>query len=206
VRLRPADRADADARGALTMSERRRLQQPRVKPLAEAEWDEEAREVLAPMRGLGPVLNIFATLAHHPKLLKRWLVFGNHVLAKSTVPPRERELVILRIGWLCRAEYEWGQHVIIGKATGLTDEEIVRVTEGPDAAGWSEFDATLLRAADELHHDARISDETWAALAARYDTHQLIEVPMLVGQYHLVGFTLNSLGVERDPGVGGFPS
>ena len=64
----------------------------------------------------------------------------------------------------------------------------------------------LLRSADELHEAARISDETWAALAERYDTTQLIEVPMLVGQYHLVGFTLNSLGIERDPGVGGFPA
>jgi 4-carboxymuconolactone decarboxylase len=84
-----------------------RLKKPRVAPLAEVEWDEEAKEVLGPMSSLGPLLNIFATLGRHPKLLKRWLVFGNHVLAKSTLPPRERELVILRVGWLCRAEYEW---------------------------------------------------------------------------------------------------
>ena len=94
----------------------------------------------------------------------------------STLAPRERELLILRIGWLCQAEYEWGQHVIFGKGAGLTDEEIARIKEGPDAKGWSPFDAALLRAADELHADAFISDATWAALSERYSTQQLMDV------------------------------
>ena len=113
-----------------------RLSKARVEPLPETEWTPEVREILP--RGLGRegrVLNIFRTLAAHPKLLKRWLVFGTHVLYKSTLPARERELVILRTGWLCRSEYEWGQHVIIAQGRGLTDEEIARVKAGPDAAG-----------------------------------------------------------------------
>ena len=182
-----------------------RLKQPRVPPLPKDEWDEEAREVLgAALRGMGP-LNIFSTLARHPKLLKRWLVFGNHVLAKSTLPPRERELAILRIGWLCRAEYEWGQHAAIGRQTGLSDEEIRRIPKGPDAPGWSAFDATLLRATDELHGDAFISDATWKALSQRYNTQQIIDLIFTVGQYNLVSMALNSLGVQREPGVEGLP-
>ncbi len=86
--------------------------------------------------------------------------------------------------------------MVIGAEAGLSQEEIERIRQGPDDEGWSELDATLMRAADELHDDARISDPTWAALAARYNDKQLIELPMLVGQYHLVAFTLNSLGVQ----------
>ena len=78
--------------------------EPRLEPLARDEWDDETRALLGDDR----TINIFATLAHHPKLMKRWLVFGNHVLAKSTLPPRDRELLILRTGWNCRASYEWG--------------------------------------------------------------------------------------------------
>src|SRR5215813_10852378 len=92
----------------------------------------------------GKPLNIFATLAHHPGLMKRWLVFGTHVLAKSTLPARDRELAILRIGWLCRAEYEWGQHVQIARGVGIADDEIERVAAGPDAPGWSAGEAALL--------------------------------------------------------------
>jgi alkylhydroperoxidase family enzyme len=183
---------------------------PRIAPLPEDEQDAQARELLASV-GLGrgtplsdvQAANIFTTLVRHPGLFRRWLPFGGKLLT-GKLPARERELLILRTGWLCRSEYEWGQHVLIGKASGLTDEEIARIKDGPDAGGWDPFDATLLRAADELHEDNRIGDATWGALAERYDERQLIEVPMLVGQYHLVAFTLNTLGVQRDAGVPGF--
>jgi 4-carboxymuconolactone decarboxylase len=183
---------------------------PRIAPLPPDEQDEYARELLASV-GVGagiPVseaqaANIFTTLVRHPGLFRRWLPFGGKLLT-GKLPARERELLILRTGWLCRSEYEWGQHVLIGRTSGLTDEEIGRIKDGPDATGWDPFDAALLHAADELHDDNRIGDATWDALTARYDERQLIEVPMLVGQYHLVAFTLNTLGVQRDAGVPGF--
>ena len=177
----------------------------RVPPLPEAERDDEVREILQATTMGGRVLNIFQTLARHPKLLKRWLVFGNHVLFKSTLSPRERELLILRTGWNCRAEYEWGQHVVIGKQVGISEPEIERITRGPDAAGWDPHEAALLRAADELHRDSRVGDATWSVLSARYNTQQLIDLVFTVGQYTLVSMALNTLGVQLDDGIPGFP-
>jgi len=171
-----------------------RLSSPRLAPLADEEIDPEIRERF----GAGPLLNIFRTLAHHPKLLKRWLVFGNHVLARSTLPPRERELVILRVGYLCRAGYEWGQHVVIARQSGVTDAEIECIADGPDAPGWSEADRALLRAVDELHADAFIGDATWQALTAHFTTQQVLDLIFAVGQYQLVSMALNSLGVQPD--------
>jgi 4-carboxymuconolactone decarboxylase len=175
---------------------------PRIPPLPPEERDDQARELLSGA-GAGQATAIFDTLVRHPGLFRKWLPFGGKLLS-GKLPPRERELLILRTGWRCQAEYEWGQHVVIGKEAGITDEEVERVKAGPDDEGWSDFDATLLRAADELHDDSCISDATWAALAERYDEKQLIEVTMVVGQYHLVSFALNSLGVQREPGVAGF--
>ena len=179
-----------------------RLTEPRINPLPFSEWDEELQKIWK--RGKG-VINVQRTLAHHPKLLNRWRVFGNHVLLKSSLPSRDREILILRIGWLCGSEYEWGQHVEIGKKTGLTDEEILRIIEGPDAKGWDKFDSTLLRAVDELFYDSFICDDAWNALAEKYNTHQLMDVVFTVGQYNLVSWALNTLGVQRDEGIGGFP-
>lgn len=177
---------------------------PRISPLAPDEQDEQARELLAGAGRPGtPASNIFTTLVRHPGLFRRWLPFGGKLLA-GKLAARDRELLILRTGWLCRSEYEWGQHVLIGRDAGLSDEEIRRIQAGPDAADWSAPEAALLRAVDELHDDACISDTTWAALTEHYDERQLIEVPMVVGHYHLVAFTLNSLGVQREPGVPGF--
>ena len=122
------------------------------------------------------------------------------------LPARDRELLILRTGWRCGSEYEWAQHVVVGRAAGLTDDEIARVAVGPDAAGWDPFDALLLRAADELHDDSCLTDATWAALAERYDERQMVEVPVVVGHYHLVSFLLNSLGVPLEDGSERFPA
>jgi 4-carboxymuconolactone decarboxylase len=174
--------------------------EPRLQPLPRDEWDDETRALL----GEHPI-NVFGTLAHHPKLMKRWMVFGNHVLAKSTLDARDRELLILRTGWNCRSPYEWGQHVAIARAVGVGDDEITRVADGPDANGWSVADATLLRAADELHEEQTLSDATYAALAARYDAQGLIDIVFTVGQYHLVSMALNTFRVERDDGVSGVP-
>jgi alkylhydroperoxidase family enzyme len=185
-----------------------RVDHPRIAPLTDDQMDAETRALLgATSGGVGAsrVLNIFRTLAVHPKLLKRWLVFGSHVLAKSTLPSRERELVILRVGWVCRSEYEWGQHVVIAKQCGLGDDEIERIGEGPDAPGWSERDQALLRAADELVGDHFIADATWAALARDWSTEQIVDLVFAVGQYTLVSMALNSFGVQLDAGVAGFP-
>jgi 4-carboxymuconolactone decarboxylase len=178
----------------------------RVAPLTEAELSPEAREILPKSDLGGRTLNIFLTLARHPKLLKRWLVFGSHVLGKSTVPAREREIVILRTGWLCRSEYEFGQHTRIGRLCGLSDDEILRITVGPDAPGWSDRDRVVLRATDELHEDYRIGDETWTMLARDWNEQQLMDLVFAIGQYTLVSMALNTLGVQLEDGAEGFPS
>jgi 4-carboxymuconolactone decarboxylase len=175
--------------------------QPRIPRLPREEWDDETRALL----GDGTPLNIFSTLAHHPKLMKRWMVFASHVLAKSTLSARDRELLILRTGWRCQAPYEWGQHVAIARQSGLGDDDIVRVSEGPAAPGWAPNEAALLRAADQLHDKQALDDDLYATLAAHYDTQQLLDIVFACGQYTLVSMALNAFRVERDDGVTGVP-
>ena len=183
----------------------RRPTHARIEPLPPGEHDEEVRELLEGVVVPGAFAsNIFGTLVRHPGLFRRWLPFGGKLLS-GRIPARQRELAILRTAWLCRSNYEWGQHVLIARSADISDDEIRRVQSGPDADGWEQFERVLLRATDELHADACIADDTWAALAARYDERQLIELPMLVGHYHLVAFTLNSLGVQLEPGLEGLP-
>lgn len=182
------------------------LNQPRIAALPESDWDDETRELMESLRRDGHVYNIFATLARHPQLLKRWLVFAGHILGKSTLPAREREIAILRMGWLCRAEYEWGHHVVIGKQAGLTDDDIKRIAEGPNAAGLDQFEASLLRAVDELQAHSFIEDSTWRALAERFNTQQILDFLFTAGQYKLVSMVLNSAGVQLEEGFTGFSS
>lgn len=178
----------------------------RIPPLAEPDWTAEQRRVLAYAHRQGRFYNVVGTLARHAEASRRLGEMGAHVLGPtSTLPPRDRELLILRTAWLCRAEYEWAQHVTIARKAGVPDEDIRRCALGTEAAGWSERDRALLRAADELHADQRIGDATWAVLAAHYDTLQLMDVVFAVGQYTLIAMALKTFGTPLDPGLEGFP-
>ena len=181
-------------------------ERPRISPLPVGAEDGEATELLTGFPAAGePTSNIFRTLVRHPGLFRKWLPFGGKLLA-GKLPARDRELAILRTAWNCRAPYEWAQHVPIALRSGVTDEDISRVRGGPDEPGWTPLEAALLRAADELHQRATISDATWSALGKGYDERQLIEIPMLIGHYHLVAFTLNALAVQPEPGLPAMPA
>jgi 4-carboxymuconolactone decarboxylase len=181
---------------------------PRIPPQPSQEWAEEVQRILTADRGDQPRLgdlNIFTTLARHPELFRSWMRFAGYLLTDGKLAFADRELVILRTGYNCRAPYEWGQHVRIALDGGIAREIVERVAAGPDAPGWDDRQVLLLRAADELHAGARISDFTWDGLARHLDEQQLIELPMLIGQYHLVAFALNSLGIQPEPGLEPLP-
>jgi 4-carboxymuconolactone decarboxylase len=181
-----------------------KLRKPRINPVQENEWTAEQRKLMNPLGQIGKI-NVFKTFLRHPKLFEKFWIFGGYILGESSLSNRDRELAILRIGWLCQAEYEWSQHVLIGKMARLSNQEILRITKGSDADGWSSFDATLLRAVDELHKDAFISDSTWAALAEHYTEQQIMDLVFTVGAYNLFSMALNSFGVQLDEGFTGFP-
>jgi 4-carboxymuconolactone decarboxylase len=178
-----------------------RLAAPRIAPLQDSELTDEQREALAPMTAGGrPLLNIFRTLARAPKALARFNEWGGYVLSRrNSLPTREREIVILRVGFLCKSGYEFTQHTRIGLAEGLTMDEIGRIKAGADA-GWSPADASLIRAADELVGDHFVSDATWAQLKAHFDEKQCMDVVFTAGQYTQVSMFLNTFGVQVEPG------
>jgi alkylhydroperoxidase family enzyme len=143
-------------------------------------------------------LNALGTLAQHPELTTAFNTFNGHVLFGSTLTMRQRELLVLRVATLRRAAYEWAQHVVLAGDAGISADEVDRVIEGPDAAGWSPFEGALLRAVDELLADALVGDATWATLAEQLDTEQLMDVVFTVGAYELVAMAFKSFGVELD--------
>ncbi|MDE2411774.1 MAG: carboxymuconolactone decarboxylase family protein, partial [Sphingomonadales bacterium] len=149
--------------------------------------------------------NIFRTQAHKPAALAAFLAWGNYILSPAnSLPPRERELAILRTGYLCGAGYEWAQHRVIGARAGLSEAEITAIKQGAQAPGWSVLDAAILAACDELVTGHHLSDMTWQALAPLGDEGR-IDLVYTVGQYTQVSMLLNSAGVQLDPGLEGDP-
>jgi len=178
--------------------------QVRIPPVKEPDWDDDVRSALRRLAtGRDRPPNVFTTLANHPRLFRPWLDLGDHVLGQSTLPPRVREMVILRTAALAGSPYEWAHHTVIGRSAGLSDDEIARVESGPDASGWAEDDRDVLRAVDELHKDNDLAEPTWQALAARWNTEQMMDLVMTVGFYTMTAMSLNAFRVEIDPEVNG---
>lgn len=186
---------------------------PRILPLPPADWPPEMSDALAALvpadarhprpatEGRPKGLNVLGTLAVHPTLAKAFHTFTGHVLFTSALEPRERELLVLRVAAVRDCEYEWRQHVVQATDAGLDAGEIERVRQGPDAPGWSAwsvFDAALLCAVDELIADARVSDATWAVLAATLDEQQLMDVVFTVGAYDALAMAMRSFGMDLD--------
>jgi 4-carboxymuconolactone decarboxylase len=189
--------------------------EPRATPLLPPDWDAAVHDAASAfpsgrdfvltgwkaggqgirgMHGLGVILR-------YPGLAKAFLTFNNHVATGSTISRRTRELLILRISWLRRAEYEFIQHVVLARRAGLTDAEIERVTQGPDAPEWDPIDADLVRAVDELHQHACIQGETWTRLSVHFDSNQLMDIVFAVGCYDLLAMVFKTFAVQLEPGV-----
>ena len=139
------------------------------------------------------------------EVCQRYWAYTGYFVRNATIPARDREVIILRTAWLNRGDYIWGRHNIIGQEAGLTEQEISRVTRGDAAAGWSDFDAALLRAADELYTSRFVSGATWNTLGERYTESQLREVVLIVGNYTQLSMFQNTLGAQLDPGIEGLP-
>ncbi|ABW13109.1 Carboxymuconolactone decarboxylase [Parafrankia sp. EAN1pec] len=180
----------------------------RLTPLPHDEWPADLTDFIADFRAtvIGDTgsaggqsgANLLGTLARYPALTIAFLRFNGHALYGTSLSARQRELLVLRVASLRQAEYEWAQHVVLAEAAGLSDDEIRRVTEGPDAAGWTPLESALVRAAGELIADGAVGDQTWKTLADELDEHQLMDVVFTVGTYEMVAFALRSFGVEAD--------
>ncbi len=207
MKVSDSDQRSTDAGFDIDAREAQVLGPPqRIAPLAPEDLDEDARALVIAIRasaGADPresIPPVFATMLKHPGLYRCTMEIGIQLLGKGELNPQERELAVLRVAWLCRAPYEWGQHVEIAKRVGVTAETIERVTQGSSAAGWSEHEAAIVRGVEELLGDQMISDDTWNVLSRTWTERQLLEFPTLVGQYVSVAYSQNALRIRLNPG------
>jgi alkylhydroperoxidase family enzyme len=163
---------------------------PRIEPLAAS--------------GPGPTGNVFRTFARNPPADTLRDAQGAHIRGANTLAPRNRQLVIMRVGVLARSEYEWAAHSRGGRQVGMNDADVARVLAGPTAPGDTPLETLLLRAVDDLYRDNAIDGETWDALARELSQGQLLDVLFTVGGYRSVSYALNSAGVQLDANMADF--
>lgn len=180
------------------------LATPRIEPVVLSQATPEIRAMLDPSGSGRDIAAVYRTFARHPKLYPPRQILSEYIRTKSTLSPRVREMLILRIGWRCRSAYEWAAHAPAGRRAGLTDGH-VRMLARSGYEGWSAADAAIVRAADELFVGDTISDSTWKALDEQFDERQLLDVLITTGGYRMVSMVLNTFGVPAEPNSEPFP-
>jgi 4-carboxymuconolactone decarboxylase len=143
-----------------------------------------------------PQLNIFKLLANAQTAFRPFMKYGLTLLRDLEVDPVVREQAILRVAALTPgAEYEWVQHEAIGRAVGMTDEQIEACRSGDP-------DDLVLRFTEEIVRDAAPSDATFAAMAERYGPRQIIELILVIGNYMTLARLMATAQIDLDAPIG----
>ena len=174
------------------------LAEPRIAPLPESQWTSEHYRLAARYAGDGRADNQLHTLLNVPATVEGLMPVTVYLTEDSTLSPRQRSLLILRAAWLCGSQPLWATNAARARDAGLTDAEIRRVAEGPDASGWDPFERTLLQLADQLYLNSSVTDATWSALAERFSQHNLIDAVETVNHFTVLSMIYNSFGVQPD--------
>ena len=194
------------AHAAATLNDERLIgKTARITPLEPSEWPADVREWLDRSGSGRPVAAIYRTYARHLAMDKPRTAVSEHIRGTSTLSARQRELLIMRIGLLCRSEYEWAAHAPAGRRAGMTDADVDRVVKGPDTGGGEPLELALLHAVDELYQNDVVSTKTWNALAESLNTKQLLDVLITTGGYRMVSMALNTFGVQLEANPTRFP-
>jgi glucose/arabinose dehydrogenase/alkylhydroperoxidase family enzyme len=192
LRIEPAH-AIVDPPGNILTIER--SSEVRVSPLSELEWTAEQREIIERYAPDGNPGNALRTLVRVPALANRVLPFLTYIAEGSTLSPRHRSLLILRTAWLTQSANHWATYA---SRASLTPDEVLRVAQGPNEEGWTEFEATLIGMADEFFRNSSITDVTWGRLSQEYDLYNLADAVVTVAEITAQAILFNTLGIQPD--------
>lgn len=171
---------------------------PRVPPLAEAQWTDAHKAIVAKYARDGHADNGLRTLLNLPELAEGVMPYTTYLLDESSLSPRHRALLIMRAAWLCGSQPIWAGHADRARAAGLNNVDLARIARGPNAAGWEPFDAALLKMTDELYANSSVTNATWTAVTGQYDLFHAMDAVETVNHFVVLSMIYNVFGVQPD--------
>jgi len=178
-----------------------RLAEPRVRDVPR----EQLTEVHKNMMGVDandPTLRermaLFRTLVKFPDMFAAMRGLGSRVSALPAMSDYDRELVIMRIAWLYQGEYEWGAHYDAAVRAGISEAQIEAIKAGAADSIWSDWERTLISAADQLVMHAHLDDATWSSLRGQYSEEDILGLLGMVTHYHMIAMVTNTFGIQLD--------
>ena len=171
----------------------------RVKLLEKEDVDPMVKQIYQKIEDSGSeVINLLKALAHSPKICRDWQRMGITLLLKGDLSPRLRELAILRVGDLAKANYEWTKHVPMALQAGANQEQIDELSDWKDSTKFNEQERAVLQYTDEVAQNTRASDDTFNRIADFLNEKEIIELTVTIGYYGMVCRTLEALQIQLE--------
>jgi alkylhydroperoxidase family enzyme len=177
----------------------------RVKLLEKDQADPVIKELFQKLEdNKAPIINLYRAVGNSPKAGRNFIRLGNAILNAEILDPKLRELAILRVGNLLQSEYEFTKHVVIGKGTGVTMDQINDLSNWASSQKFTEVERAVLQYTDEVTLKVKVSNDTFANLKRFFDDAQIVKLTLTIGYYGMVSRVLVALEVELEPGEKAF--
>lgn len=179
------------------------MEHTRMMLASEADLDAEQARLAESYRRDGEIINVVRLFARFTEFFRAYKPFGLYTMVRSSLPPRIRELAILRLAVINKSDYEWAHHSRIALSCDISIEEVERIRVGDDR-GWGEDDLAILQCVDAVRSDASITDELYARLSRFMDERAIFDLVITIGNYNMVSAALNVARVPLEDGLVGF--
>ncbi len=174
----------------------------RIKMVQKEQASEQVKEIYDKIEYYGAkVLNLYKVLAHNPNLLLNYMRLGNSLLTKSCLPPKLRELAILRVARLTASDYEWAQHCPIALGVGISHEQIEAISHWSESTSFSDKERAVLQYTDEVAQNVRVQDETFRVLKQHVNEENIVELTLSIGYWAMTARFLVPLQVDVDTDI-----
>jgi len=173
----------------------------RVRLIEKEQAPPEVREIFQKIEDNGAkILNLYKVAAHSPKVFLNFIRLGNSIIGRTELPPRLREIVILRVATLTGSEYEWAQHAPVARQVGVSQQQLDAISDWKNSAEFNNEERAVLQYTDEVAQQVKVTDQTFNTLKNFFSEQLIVELTMTIGYYEMVARLLVPLQVEVDEG------
>jgi len=171
----------------------------RVRLIEKEQAPPEVREIFQKIEDNGAkILNLYKVAAHSPKVFLNFIRLGNAIIGRMELPPRLREIIILRVATLTGSEYEWAQHAPVALQVGVNQKQLDAIPDWKNSAAFNNEERAILQYTDEVARQVKVTDQTFNTLKNFFSEQAIVELTMTIGYYEMVARLLVPLQVELD--------
>jgi AhpD family alkylhydroperoxidase len=167
----------------------------RISPVIPGQKPELAELEARISRERGRISPLYQILLNAPEIAQGWEALLTAIRNRNSLPPAIREMIILRVAVLNRAQYEFDAHVPHAKNAGMSDEKIEALKQLEIAQVFSSQEQAILKLTDVMTQEIQVSDTVFDPIKSQFNDPEILELVATIAAYNMVSRLLNALHI-----------